>query len=351
MKLLRSSALALVLAGTAISQPARAADPELTVFDWAGFEEPAIWQGYVDKNGDAPTFALYGDDDEAYQKLASGFKADVAHPCAQMVSKYRDAGLIEPWDVSKIPAFDTIAPQFLNSPIFKDDKGVWYIPTDWGATAIAYNTETVPAEDVASLNVFIDPKYQGRTSLPDSADDVWALAYLATGVTDWTKVTDEQFKAAADWLRKAHQNVNAYWADPAQESQLMASGAVDVAWSWQDGVVLLQNEGYPVGFQRAPKEGSSTFFCGYINLKNGPGKEEKAYDFINAWLAPSAAKGLLDTIGYGHTSTAAMETIKDEKAVKENLSPINAPILAQTPNDPAQRERQLAEFEKIKAGF
>ena len=98
-------------------------------------------------------------------------------------------------------------------------------------------------------------------------------------------------------------------------------------------------------------EGSSTFFCGFINLKNGPGKEDKAYDFINAWLAPPAAKGLLDTIGYGHTSTVAMDTIKDEPAVKENLSPVEAPILAQTPNDPAQREKQLAEFEKIKAGF
>ncbi|KGJ05137.1 spermidine/putrescine transport system substrate-binding protein [Paracoccus halophilus] len=351
MKLLRSSAIALVLAGTAASLPARAADPELTVFDWAGFEEPAIWQGYVDKHGDAPTFALYGDDDEAFQKLASGFKADIAHPCSQMVSKYRDSGLIEPWDVSKIPAFETIAPQFLDSEVFRDDQGVWYIPADWGATAVAYNTETVPAEDIASLNIFIDPKYQGRTSLPDSADDVWALAYLATGVTDWTKVTDEQFQAAADWLRQAHQNVAAYWADPAQQSQLMASGAVDVAWSWNDGVVLLQAEGYPVGFQRAPKEGSSTFFCGFINLKDGPGNEEKVYDFVNAWLAPGAAKGLLDTIGYGHTSTVAMDTIKDEQAVKDGLSPVDAPILAQTPNDPGQRERQLAEFEKIKAGF
>ena len=46
-----------------------------------------------------------------------------------------------------------------------------------------------------------------------------------------------------------------------------------------------------------------------------------------------------------------METIKDEPAVKENLSHIDAPILAQTPNDPEQREKQLAEFEKIKAGF
>ncbi|AXC50449.1 extracellular solute-binding protein [Paracoccus suum] len=334
-----------------VAMPAFAADPELTVFDWAGFEEPSIFQGYIDKNGQSPTFAFYGDDDEAYQKLASGFKADVAHPCSQMVSKYRDAGLIEPWDTSKIPAFATLDPKFLNSPVFKDDKGVWYIPTDWGATAIAYNTEKVPAEDVASLNVFIDPKYEGRTSLPDSADDVWALAYLATGVTNWDNITDEQFTAAADWLRKAHANVSSYWADPAEMAQLMASGAVDVAWSWNDGPTYLKKDNFPVGFKRDTKEGWSSFFCGFVNLKDGPGKEEKAYDFINAWLAPSAGVALLDTIGYGHTSSEAMKQITEEQKVEAGINAIDAPVLDQTPNQPEMRERQLAEFEKIKSGF
>lgn len=346
MRLLTTTILASTL-----GMPAFAADSELTVFDWAGFEEPSIFQGYVDKHGDSPTFAFYGDDDEAFQKVASGFKADVAHPCSQMISKYRDAGLIEPWDTSKIPNFDKIDPEFLDSPIYKDDEGVWYIPTDWGATAVAYNPESVPAEDVSTLQVFVDPKYQGRTSLPDSPDDVWALAYLATGTTDWTDVTEEQFQAAADWLRQAHQNVAAYWSDPSEQAQLMASGAVDVAWSWNDGVVYLQADNYPVAFQREAEEGSSTFFCGFVNLKDGPGSEEKAYDFINAWLEPSAGRALLDTIGYGHTSTEAMATIEDDPAVKEGLGPVDAPILAQTPNSPAQRERQQAEFEKIKAGF
>lgn len=345
MRLLTTTILA------AAALPAYAADPELTVFDWAGFEEPSIYQGYMDKHGDSPTYAFYGDDDEAFQKVASGFRADVIHPCSQMVGKYRDAGLIEPWDTSRILNFDKIDERFLDSEVFRDDQGVWFIPTDWGATAIAYNTETVPEEDVGSLNVFTDPKYQGRTSLPDSSDDVWALAYLATGTTDWTDVTDEQFQAAADWLRQAHQNVAAYWADPSEQAQLMASGAVDVAWSWNDGVVYLQADNYPVGFQREAEEGSSTFFCGYVNVKDGPGSEDKVYDFINAWLEPSAGKALLDTIGYGHTSTEAMATIADEPAVAEGLSEIDVPILAQTPNDPEQRQRQLAEFEKIKAGF
>ena len=348
MTFLRSTAITLAL--SALGTAALAADPELTVFDWAGFEEPSIFQGYIDKHGTGPTYAFYGDDDEAYQKLASGYKADVAHPCSQMVSKYRDAGLIEPWDTSRIAAFADIDPRFLNSPVFKDDQGVWYIPTDFGSTAIAYNTEKVPAEDVATLNVFINPAYQGRTTLPDSADDVWALAYLATGVTDWTHVTDEQFQKAADWLREAHKNVSAYWADPADEAQMMASGAVDVAWSWNDVLALLRKENYPVGYQRAAKEGSSTFFCGFVNLKSGQGSEDKMYDFINAWLDPSSAKGLLDTIGYGSTNVKGLATVSDDPRVKE-LGETGGPILAQTPNDPAQREKQLAEFEKIKAGF
>ena len=78
----------------ALALPASAADPDLLVFDWAGFEEPGLFAAYKDKYGDGPSYTFYGDDDEAYQKLASGFRADTAHPCSQMVSKYRDAGLI-----------------------------------------------------------------------------------------------------------------------------------------------------------------------------------------------------------------------------------------------------------------
>ncbi|MDO5528260.1 MAG: extracellular solute-binding protein [Paracoccus sp. (in: a-proteobacteria)] len=346
MTFLRTTAILAVLAA-----PAFAADPELTVFDWAGFEDETLFEDYITQHGQAPTFAFYGNDDEAFQKIATGFRADIAHPCSQMVSKYRDAGLIEPWDTSRIPAFEDIEDQYLDSEVFRDDEGVWYIPTDWGVTALAYNPDVVSAEDVASLNVLLDPRFQGRVSLPNSSDDVWALAYLATGVTDWDDVTEEQYQAAADWIRQVHQNVAAYWNDPAEQAQLMASGAVVLAWSWNDGVVYLRDDGYPVEFQRAATEGSSQFFCGFVNLKNGPGSEDKVYDFINAWLAPQSATALLDSIGYGHTTAAGMAEIADDPRVQADLSPVDAPVLVQTPNAPEQRDRQLAEFEQIKAGF
>jgi spermidine/putrescine transport system substrate-binding protein len=342
--LMASAALALAL-------PAFAADPELIVFDWAGFEEQSLIESYVAKHGQMPTYAFFGDDDEAFQKVSSGFKADVAHPCSQMVSKYREAGLIEPWDVSRIPEFANIAPRFLDSTTFKDETGVWYIPTDYAYTAIAFNTNDVPAEDVASLSVFHNAKYAGRISLPDNTDDVWALALLATGVTDWTNVTDDQFAAAAAWLRTAHQNVRAYWADPSELAQLMATGEVQVAWSWNDSIALMRAEGFPVGFQRQAAEGASSWFCGYVNFKDAPGSEDKAYDFINAWLEHGSARGLLENFGYAHTNDAAMATITVEELTAADVNPIDTTLLAQTPIAQEMRDRMVEEFEKIKAGF
>lgn len=344
--LLASAALVLGLAA-----PGHAADPELIVFDWAGFEEPSLIESYVAKHGQMPTYAFFGDDDEAFQKVASGFRADVVHPCSQMVSKYRDAGLIEPWDVSRIPEWENIAPRFKDSEIFVDGDTVWYIPTDYAYTAIAWNTDGVPEADVASLQVFHDPKYAGRISLPDNTDDVWALALLATGVSDWSEISDAQYDAAAAWLRTAHANVRTYWADPSELAQLMATGEVLVAWSWNDSIALMREEGFPVGFQRKAAEGASSWFCGYVNVKGSPGSEDKAYDFINAWLDTGSARGLLDNFGYAHANDAAMATIAAEELAAADVDPIDTTLLAQVPINNQVRDRMLAEFEMIKAGF
>jgi spermidine/putrescine transport system substrate-binding protein len=343
--------LATVATITALSTAARAADPEMTVFDWAGWEIEGVLTDFVAKHGANPTYSFFADDDEAFQKVSSGFKSDVTHPCVASLPRYRSADLIEPWDTSKIREFANINPALLNSTYVKDDGGIWFIPTDYAYTAVAYNTTEVPVEDVASLQVFADPKYANRISLPDNSDDIWALAFLATGVTSWDNVTDEQFQAAADWLRTVHPNVRAYWADPAELSQLMATGEVLVSWSWNDGVALLQAEEFPIGFNRSPAEGASTWYCGYVNMKDAPGSEDKAYDFINSLLAHGSAKTLLDELGYAHSNNAAMAEIPAEELKAAFVDPVTTTLLAQTPVSPEFREKMIQEFENIKAGF
>jgi spermidine/putrescine transport system substrate-binding protein len=110
-------------------------------------------------------------------------------------------------------------------------------------------------------------------------------------------------------------------------------------------------EGLPVEANRSTKEGSSSWFCGYVNLANGPNPEDKMYDFFNAWMDPGSANYIVSEWGYGHGNQTAMTAIGAEGLAEAGLGPVDVPVLAQVPMNQALREKMIAEFEKIKAGF
>ena len=347
-----------LLGGAAIlalaAGPAAAADPEITVFDWAGYEDPAFHEGYIEKHNDSPTFAYFGDEEEAFQKLRAGFKADLGHPCSQSVVKWREAGLLKPLDTSRIPAWNDLNPGLRDMPGFSYDGKAYFVPIDWGNTALVYRTDLVPEEDIASLQVFADPKYQGKISIGDSVDDAYALASLAIGLKDWTRMTDAQFAEASDFLRRVHENVRVYWQDGASLAQVMASGEVTVAWAWNETPVVMQADGQPVAMKRDTQEGLSTWVCGYSLLAEGQGSEEKAYDYINAFLEERSASYLVNDWGYGHSNQAAMAKIDPAVLADmgyDDVETFRANTLWQAPIPTALREKMIAEFEKIKAGF
>jgi len=346
---LGGAALLALAAGTAA-----AADAQLTVFDWAGYEDPGFHEDYTAKYNDEPTFAFFGDEEEAFQKLRAGFKADLAHPCSQSVVKWREAGLLKPIDTSRITHWNDLNPGLRDMPGFSKDGKAYFVPIDWGNTALVYNTDLVPEKDVESLQVFADPKYQGKVSVGDNVDDAYALGFLAVGVKDWTTATDAQFKAASDFLRKVHENVRVYWSDGASLQQAMAPGEVTIAWAWNETPVTMQAEGHPIAMKRDTKEGLSTWVCGYTLLNGGEGSEDKAYDYINAFLADSAANLLVTGWGYGHSNLAAMGKMDQAELASmgyDNVDAFRANTLWQAPIPTELREKMIAEFEKIKAGF
>lgn len=334
----------------ALTTASAAQDADLLILDYPGFENPDFHVGYVEKHGDSPSFSFFGDEDEAFQKIRSGFQADVAHICAGSVSKWTESGIIEPWDVNNIPAYADLDSNLTGTDVAAAEA-VYFIPTDFGSTAIAYNPEKVPAEDVASLEIFKDPNYAGRVALPDNVDDAYALAYLATGVDNWQNATDAQFEAASDWLRAVHPNLRTYWTDPAELAQLLSSGEVLISWAWNETYPTMVEEGRPIAFQREAAEGSSLWLCGYVNLADGQGAEEKAYDYMNAILADTSVIPLLDA-GYGSSNQVALtSTVTEEDLIASGLGAISVPVLAQLPMSNDARERQAETFELIKAGF
>lgn len=354
MYVFKKTAIALASVAVFTGGAAVADDPELTVFDWAGYEDPEFFKTYTAKHGSGPTFAFFGDEEEAFQKLRSGFRADVVHPCSQSVPKWIEAGLLDPLDTSRIERWGDLEASFREIEAYKKDGKYYFVPVDWGNTASTYNTDLLKEADVASLQAFADPKHVGRISIGDSVDDAYALGFLATGVKDWATATDEQFKAASDFLRVVHKNVRTYWADGASLAQLMQSGEVYLAWAWNETFSTMSYEGHPIAMKRDTAEGSSSWVCGYSKLANAPGSEDKFYDFINAWLEPQTANYLVTQWGYGHGNAAVMSEMNNDDLAAAGLNSsdeLRANTLWQSPVPAALREKMIAEFELIKAGF
>ncbi|TPW27439.1 ABC transporter substrate-binding protein [Pararhizobium mangrovi] len=352
--------VATVAVGAVVSMSAaasaRADDSDLTVFDWAGYEAPEFHPAYVEKYGHSPTFAFFADEDEAFAKLMSGFKADIAHPCSQSVAKWRDAGLLQPIDPKRVKGYDDIMPGFkdMKNLMTGPEGKTWFIPFDWGNTALTYRTDKVDAADVQSLQAFADPKFKGRVSIGDNVDDAYALASLAIGLKDWTGMTDEQFQKASDFLRKVHKNVRLYWTDGTELAQAMAGGEVDLAWAWNETATTLKAEDVPVTMKKDTKEGLSTWVCGYVRLKDAPGSEQKAYDYLSAVNDPKVSKYLVTDWGYGHGNAAGMKAISQKELEASGYGDIDKFVgntLFQSPVSPELKQKMIAEFEKIKAGY
>lgn len=348
------NALLKLAVGTAallsVSGASLAADKDLVIFDWGGYEDPAFFQKYIDKHGDAPTYSFFSDEEEAFQKIRAGFKADLGHPCSQSVVKWRQAGIIDPIDTSRLKNWNKVIGNFASMDGFNVDGKQWVVPIDWGTTALTYRTDLVSEAEASTLQSFIDPKFQGRISVVDNVDDAYALGFLATGVTDWNKATDAELDKASAFLREVHKNVRTYWQDGADIRALMQSGEIVLSWSWGEVATILESEGVPVAMNRNAKGGASTWVCGYVLLKDGDGSRDKAYDFLDAWLEDSSAEYLVTEWGYGHTNGDVMATVGKENGFG-TLESYSKNTLWQAPLAPAVREKMVKEFELIKAGF
>ncbi|SIQ97976.1 putative spermidine/putrescine transport system substrate-binding protein/spermidine/putrescine transport system substrate-binding protein [Rhizobium sp. RU20A] len=334
--------------------PARAEG--LTVFDWSGYEDPSNHPAYTAKYGSEPDFTFFGDEEEAFQKLRSGFAADLAHPCSQSIPRWREAGLIEPLDTAKLTAWKDIEPGIaaMKNLMTSEDGKAWFLPFEWGNSLVLYRSDTVKPEDIPTLKALTEPKFQGRISIGDNVDDAYALASLAIGLKDWTQMTDAQFQEASDFLRALNKNVRMYWTENTDLSQALASGELDVAWGWNETASSLKASGQPVEMLKDTAVGVSTWVCGYVRLKGATADEAHQYDFLNAISDPAVSKYLVETWGYGHGNAKGMAAVPPDVLKAKGYDNVDGFLkntLFQQPLPTDLRQKMIAEFEKIKAGY
>ncbi|WP_225309174.1 ABC transporter substrate-binding protein [Hypericibacter adhaerens] len=345
---------AAALLAASIMAPALQAADGLTVFDWAGYDDPNFHQAYTARYSTPPSFTFFADDDEGFQKARAGFKADLAHPCLTTAAKWREAGLIQPIDTARIAAWNDIIPALKELPGVVQDGKVWMVPFDWGNALLIVRTDQVPEAD-RTLDIFTNPRYKGRIAVSGSVDDAYALAMLALGMQKFEDLNDPaKFQQASDYLAKVRDNQKFYWTDPTQLDQSIASGEIVAAWAWNQSVTAGQGNGVPVEAVTGPKAGASTWVCGYVDMVDGPGSKDLAYDYLNALLDPSAGKYILEAWGYGHSNGKSF-AVADKAAVArfgyDDLERFMTNSLFQAGIGVELQQKLADQFEKIKSGF
>lgn len=328
---------------------AGAAAQDLVVFTWAGYDVPQMHQSFSAKHGVSPQFSIFAGTEEAYQKLSSGFVADISHPCVEDVVRWRDSGLIRRLDESRLEHWQDLFPELFNLPGATLNGEHWFIPVDWGNGSLLYRTDMVEIEEESWALAF-DERYKGKISMYDATPTV-TVAALVLGI-DPFKFSDDEGTRIKELLMKQRELVRFYWGAPADYQQAMASGEIAIAYAWNDGLAALRKQGLPVEYMN-PKEGILTWTCGVVHMANAKATDDEVYDFLNAISAPETGKFMIEEYAYGHSNKKAFEMV--EPTILENLGFISPAELFntgvfETETSAEMQQKRNDIFESVKLG-
>lgn len=354
---LASVGLGMTVAPLAGRQANAQGDEHPTCFTWGGYEVPEMHQEYIDKHGSSPSFSLWGDEEEAEAKMIAGFRADVAMPCSYKVQKWNDFGFLQPIDTSRLRHWDDVLPVLQSVPDMIIDDQQLMVCAWWGLTSVTFRTDLAPEyvdPEAHSWGILWDPKYAGRLSMIDSLIDGVMVAAIYSGAADPFNMTSSEVEVTKKLMVEQRPLLRYYTNDTTSWEQALASGELVAAASWNSTPLNLLQQDVPVAFMN-PKEGPMTWTCGITLMSFADeAKLDRAYDLIDAFLAPSTGDFWVGSYGMGHSNGKTYEAFSADELTMRGLPPddVEGYIASGIFQATIRNEPELqAMYEEVKAGF
>ena len=330
-------------------------DQDLTVFTWAGYDVPELHTAYTEKHGTSPAYSLFGEEEEAFQKLRQGFPVDIAAPCTYSLSRWYDGGLMHPLDNARLEHWPDIFESLKDLEGSHHEGENYFLPLDWGNSSVLFRTDLAPeyVGENNSWGILFDEKYKNRLGIYDSVDGVFGVVGAYIGAENPFDMTDAELEEATELLRKQRELMRYYWTDQSSVEQGLASGELVASYAWNSAIEPVKAQGIPVEYMN-PKEGIYTWVCGNVLITTGNGEQDKAYDYLNAVSSPEAGAFVIENYGYGYANKKSFDLASPEKLANLGFSDPEA-FMADARYfreiKPDVREKYIALFDEIKAGF
>lgn len=181
---------------------------------------------------------------------------------------------------------------------------------------LAYRTDTMTNAPTSWRDMWNTKDFPGRRSLRNNPFDTTEIALLADGVSP-AHVYPCDTERAYRSLNRIKPNVNVWWSQGAQSTQLIQSGEVDMIAIWNGAAQRVIDAGAPVAIQWNQNIANVE---GWTVLRGTP-KAQAARDFVAFTMQPRQQAVLAKHMAYGPANPKAYEFIDAKRATQLSTHP------------------------------
>ncbi|MGL4560668.1 MAG: extracellular solute-binding protein [Brevinema sp.] len=254
----------------------------------------------------------YSSNEEIYAKVkVNPSDYDLVVPSLDYAEIILNEGLLDPFDLTKIPNISNIDDSLITEVTEIDLMRQYLIPFAFGPTVIAYN-KTKITNDVTDFSIFSNPAYKGRMMMMDNMREVMGAALKTLG-HPINSTNAQALDEAQVLIQKWKENILRFDADSYQNAY--ANGEVDLVQGYTETILV----------QLSPDKRSNTAFVipkygtmwvdSFLLIKGSPHKEN-AQKFINFIHRPDIYARLMDYLGILSINIPARSIITNTPVVK-----------------------------------
>jgi putative spermidine/putrescine transport system substrate-binding protein len=229
------------------------------------------------------------------------------------------AGDVAPVDTDLVPNYADIQEGLQNQSYNSLDGQAYGMPHGRGPNYLMFRTDEVP-EDTDTWGVIWEDdqlaKYKGKISIYDAPDFIAdaALWLKATqpdlGIDNPYQLSQEQFDAAVELLKKQAPNVGEYWpGDVAKQIGSYTNGDSVVGTTWPYQYVNLTKENVPVAIVK-PKEGTTGWSDTWM-IASTAANPNCMYLWMNHMGSPEAQAAVAEGFGEAPANLKACDLTTD----------------------------------------
>ena len=249
--------------------------------------------------------ATFSSNDEAVAKIRGGFTTDLINVCTDDTARLIRLGMIQPIDLSRVPAWSSLFGAFRRLPGVTSGGKVWMVPVDGGTGGILYNpAHTKPVATWKAL--FERPDLKGKIALEDSAESTIAVGAFALGFKHPYQLTNEQLDRVGDYLKAHRSQIRTFYAGDADFLNLYKSREVDAGFAYHDYRVTAAREGVPGTYSTA--NGGLAWFCGW-GIAKGAKNLDAAYAALAYYVSPTPQRYYATSYTYMVSNTKTVATL------------------------------------------